>query len=166
MTELLDEKALEYARARGAELVGKKIVDGEVVDNPNAAWSISENTRDMLRSDVSQAIEQGWSNDRLADAIMENHGFSPERAEMIARTETAFADCAGNMAAYKESGIVQGKEWILGSEHDDDDECDLNSEAGVIPLDEPFPSGDEYPPQHPRCICDFIPVLSEEKGED
>ena len=165
ITDLLNEKALAYAQERGAELVGKKVVDGEVVDNPKAEWSISENTRDMLRSDVSQAIEQGWSNDRLAAAIEGNHGFSPERAEMIARTETAFADCAGNMAAYQESGIVQGKEWLLGSEHDLDDECNLNQEAGVIPLDEDFPSGDPYPPSHPRCVCDYIPALIEREGD-
>jgi hypothetical protein len=151
ITELLNEKALEYARERGAELVGKKIVDGELVDNPKAEWSIGENTRDMLRGDVSQAIEQGWSNDKLASVIEENHAFSPERAEMIARTETAFADTAGNMAAYRESGIVQGKQWVVGSEHDLDDECNENEAAGVIGLDEDFPSGDDGPPAHPNC---------------
>ena len=166
ITELLDEKALAYARERGAELVGKKWVDGELVDNPNAAWSIAENTRDMLRGDISQAIEEGWSNDKLAGVIEANHGFSEARAEMIARTETAFADTAGNMTAYRESGIVQGKEWIVGSEHDMDDECNENADAGIIGLDEPFPSGDDGPPAHPNCVCAVIPALIEGVDQD
>jgi hypothetical protein len=151
ITDLLDERALAYAQDRAAELVGKKWVDGELVDNPNAEWSIAENTREMLRGDISQAIEEGWSNDKLASVIEENYGFSPERSEMIARTETAFADVAGNMEAYRESGLVSGKEWIMGSEHDLDDECNENAAAGVVPLDEPFPSGDMDPPAHPNA---------------
>lgn len=152
ITNLLDEKALEYARTRGAELVGKKWIDGELVDNPDPEWSIAENTREMLRGDIADAIEEGWSNDKLAGVIEENYGFSAERAETIARTETAFADSAGNMTAYQESGLVSGKEWILGSEHDLDDDCNENAEAGVIPLDEDFPSGDQAAPAHPNCL--------------
>jgi len=166
ITELLDERALAYAQERAAELVGKKWIDGELVDNPKAEWSIAENTREMLRGDISQAIEEGWSNDKLASVIEENHGFSEARAEMIARTETAFADSAGNMAAYQESGLVSGKEWIMGSEHDLDDECNTNAEAGVIPLDEEFPSGDQTAPAHPNCVCDIRPVLAGQEGEE
>ena len=59
ITDLLNERALKYAQDRAAELVGKKWVDGELVDNPKAEWSISENTREMLRADVSQAMEEG-----------------------------------------------------------------------------------------------------------
>jgi hypothetical protein len=68
------------------------------------------------------------------------------------------------MIAYKESGIVEGKEWILGSEHDDDDECDDNVNDGVIPLDEAFSSGDMEPLAHPKCVCDVMPVLMELEG--
>ena len=149
MTEGMSSDALEYAESRAAALVTE----------------ISEATRDMLRSDVSHAIDEGWSTGKFADAIEENYAFSPERAETIARTETAFADSAGNMAAYRESGVVEGKEWVLGSEHPDDDECDVNAEAGVIPLDDDFPSGDDSAPSHPNCECDVMPVVYEENQE-
>lgn len=161
LTEKMSELALKYAKNRAAELVGKKWVKGELIDNPHAKWQITESTRDMLRADVAQAIEEGWSSGKLKNAIADNYAFSEDRAEMISRTEIGNADMQGNMIAYKESGIVEGKEWVLGSEHDDDDECDSNADAGVIPLDEAFPSGDMEPLAHPRCVCDLMPVLME-----
>jgi hypothetical protein len=141
----VNKLAVEWAENRAAELVTK----------------ITESSRDYLRADITQAVEEGWSTRQLADQLQANFGFSESRSETIARTETAFADCNGNFMAYKASGVVSGKEWILGSEHDDYDECDLNAAAGVIPLDEAFPSGDQTPPAHPRCVCDFLPVLAE-----
>ena len=153
MTNLVNQKAVEYAQTRSAELVGMKNIGSkelpEWIENPNAEWSITESTREMIRSTVETATEEGWSNQRVAKALRESEGFSKDRAMMIARTETAFADSNGNMAAYRASGVVTGKEWILGSNHDLDDDCDENSEAGVIPLDEPFPSGDDCAPLHP-----------------
>ena len=130
----------------------------------NAEWFIEQSTRDLLRGDVASAIEQGWSTNKLRDTLESNYAFSEQRAETIARTETAFADSRGNMIAYKESGVVSGKEWIMGSEHDIDDECDDNEAAGVIGLDDEFPSGDTEAPAHPNCVCDVLPVLAEQEA--
>lgn len=159
----VNQLAVEWAENRAAELVGKNLVDGRWVDNPNSKWTIDAATRDYLRADVTQAVDEGWSTQQLADALEENFAFSESRAEMIARTEIAKADVEGNLMAYRESGVVEGKESILGSEHGDPDECDDNAAAGVIPLDEPFPSGDMGPPYHPRCVCDVLPVLGEKE---
>lgn len=159
MTAKISTLAMKYAKDRAAEMVGKKWVEGELIDNPNAKWQIAESTRDMLRSDVTKAIEEGWSPNKLKNAIADNYAFSYDRAETIARTEITNADIQGNMIAYKESGVVTGKSWILGSEHDDDDECDQNADAGVIPLDEAFPSGDTEPLAHPKCVCDLMPEV-------
>ena len=162
MTETMSSSALKYAQERAAELVGKRILsDGTLIDNPHTKWMIEDATRDMLRGDVAKAVEEGWSTNKLRDALEDNYAFSEDRAEMISRTEIAFADTRGNMIAYKESGVVAGKQWILGSEHVDMDECDDNAQAGVIGIDEAFPSGDMEPPQHPNCVCDFLPVLAE-----
>lgn len=43
------------------------------------------------------------------------------------------------------------KAWIGGTCED----CMENSEAGFIPEDEVFPSGDDEPPAHPNCDCDL-----------
>lgn len=165
-TDQMNVLAEKYAEERAADLVGMRNIGSkelpEWIVNPDAKWSITESTRNMVRADVAQAIEEGWSNDKLAETLEDNRGFSEDRAEMIARTETAFADVEGNMQAYRESGIVEGKEWVMGSEHDDDDECNENAAAGVIGLDDDFPSGDDAPPSHPNCVCDVLPVVLEE----
>lgn len=164
ITNQLNEYALEYAQERSAEMVGKRWVDGELVDNPNAEWVISETTRDMLRDDIAQAIEDGTSNDDLADLISENYAFSDERAETVARTETAFADVAGNLNAYQESGQVDSKRWLTAP-----DCCDLCEELDgeVVGLEEDFPNdGGDGPPLHPNCRCDVLPVLTEEGADE
>lgn len=154
-------KAIEWAKDRAAELVGKKIlVDGSVVDNPNAVWAITESTREQLRSFVVSALEEGTSTADLATQLEDSYAFSEDRAETIARTELAHADVAGNMQAYRDSGVVDGKEWVLGSEHGDPDECDDAAAMGVVPLDDDF-GGIGDPPAHPKCVCDVLPVLAE-----
>jgi SPP1 gp7 family putative phage head morphogenesis protein len=141
--ELANEKAIAYAEERAAELVTK----------------VSDSTRDMLRSDVAQAMEEGSSNQDLADTIAQNYGFSDERSMVIARTETAYADVAGNLQAYRESGVVEGKKWITG-----DGCCDECQELDgvIVPLDEQFDGGVDGAPLHPNCRCDVLPVLGDD----
>lgn len=160
MLSVANENGIAFAEARAAELVGKRVQeDGTVIENPNPEYSIEQATREMIRGDVTTAMEQGLSNDELADLLGENYAFSEERALTIARTETAFADCQGNLVLYRESGVVTSKQWIVG-----DGCCDecaaVNGE--VVPLDGKFSNDVEAPPAHPNCRCDFIPVLSEQ----
>jgi len=158
----INERALQYAQQRSAEMVGmSRDENGDLIPNPNAEWQITESTREMLRSDVARALEEGMSNDDLADLLAENYAFSDERAEMIARTETAFADVAGNLSAYRESGLVESKQWIVG-----DGCCDDCQELDgvVVGIDEEFPNdGGDGPPLHPACRCDVLPVLNDEE---
>lgn len=164
ITNLVNLNAVDYALDRSAEMVGKKYVDGVLVDNPKAQWRIDDATREMLRVDVATAEEEGWSNDRLADAIGKNYAFSDDRAETIARTETAFADVNGNLAAYKASGVVAQKQWLTAP--DCCDEC-LDLDGVTVDLDEDFPDdGGDGPPLHPNCRCDVIPVLETNDEED
>ena len=160
MFEVANETGIAYARQRAAELVGKRWTeDGELVDNPRAEYAIDETTREQLRSTVTQALEGGWSNDRLADAIADSYTFSDERAEVVARTETAFADVQGNLTAWKASGEVAGKQWITAPDCCDD--C-LELDGVEVGIDEDFPGdGEDGPPLHPNCRCDVVAVLSE-----
>lgn len=163
MTGLLDERALEYADERAAELVGmRRSKRGKLIENPNPKFAISDTTRTGMQEIISNAVEEGWSTDDLATEIMDSWEFSRSRAETIARTELAFAHSHGNMAGWQESGEVDRKQSILGSEHDMDDMCDENAEAGPIGIDDDFPSGHFGPPYHPNCVCDMIPILREE----
>jgi hypothetical protein len=167
ITNQLDEEAQAYVIKRGAELVGKKVLaDGSIVDNPSATWSISETLRGDLRNVLTDGVEQGWSASHLGDVIESSGAFSESRALTIARTELAMAHVAGNVAGWKQSGQVTGKISLLGDLHDLDDECDDNADAGVVGIDEDFPSGDDFPPYHPNCVCDVEPVMDEDDEED
>lgn len=118
--------------------------------------SIEETTRDGVRALVTRSLDEGWTPDELADALMDAGVFSASRAEAIARTEVAASDIQGNLIGWKESGVVAGKEWKTGGGACDECE-DLDGE--VVDIDDEFPEGD--PPLHPNCRCDVLPVLGE-----
>ncbi len=149
---LSDTQALEYAEMRAAELVGKKWVDGVLVDNPSARWAITETTREDLREMIGQAFAEQWTPAELARRIDESFTFSAGRAEMIAQTETAFAQTAATVQTGKNFGATT-KSTQMSNLHDVDDECDLAQAAGEIPIDDPFPDGALHVPLHPRCCC-------------
>lgn len=159
LVHLVNERAVAIAEDRAASLVGKKWVDGELVDNPNAAWRIDESTRTLIRGDVSQALQEGWTNDELAKSLMDSAAFSESRALMVARTELAKADMEANAASWKESGLVAEKIWLLAQEPCD--VCTANAEQGAIPLEDAFSSEDTEPPAHPNCSCDLAPVVGD-----
>jgi SPP1 gp7 family putative phage head morphogenesis protein len=173
LEDLLRDKAETWAADRAAEMVGMRRVDGELVQNPDAKWRIDEGTRDMLRSTTERALNEGWSSQEMAAEIEASYPFSESRAEMIARTEIAKADIAGTMEGYRASGIVAGKTWLTAQDDMVSDECRECGEAGIIGLDDNFPSGEDAPPNHPNCRCvvlpvfdDEMPVLSSGEGEN
>jgi hypothetical protein len=149
IVDQVNEKAVAWAERHAADLV----------------TNLANTTRDKLRGDLAASIELGMSVNEIAAVIGKDYAFSEDRAELIAQTERAFADVAGNMTAYRESGVVSGKEWVLGPEHDDglDCNCSDNADAGVIGLDENFPGGEDAPPDHPGCVCDVLPVVVEDE---
>lgn len=160
---LANERAEAYARARAAELIGMRYVDGVLEANPNVSMTINDYVRSLIRKDVEQALEEGWSNQRLADSLQQNYAFNDARAETIARTEIGNADIEGNMQAYREAidnGIALKKQWIAGD--GECDECAANAEQGAINFDEAFQSGDDAPLAHPNCRCDILPILAGE----
>lgn len=163
IVEQVDVAALDFARVRAAKLVGmRRSEDGGWEENPNADYRISDVTRKDLRDLIYEAIEEGWSAQTLQNRILDSFSFSTNRAEMIARTELAFAHVNGNMQGWFESGEVFGKRSILADTHLQVDVCDENEQEGVIGLAENFQSGDLGAPYHPNCLCDVVPVLFDE----
>lgn len=152
--------ASEYARDRSAEMVGMKWVDGELVDNPNPVWAITDSTRDFIAAEVRKSLEEGVSNDILATRLQNGYAFSDSRAMMIARTETIKASNQGALAGYKASGVVEMKQWTTAEDDRVSEECQANGDQGAIPLDAAFDSGDDAPPVHPNCRCVIVPVVS------
>jgi hypothetical protein len=150
---------------RAAELVGMRYDgNGDLVPNPNAKWAITDGTRDLLAGDIDTAFKEGWTTDQLANALEENYAFSESRANTIARTEIARADMEGSMQAYRDSGVVAAKKWLLAEEPCEI--CQANAEDGIIDLDELFSSGDDAAPAHPNCECDVSPVVEDDSGSE
>jgi len=163
--DLADKFALEYALTRSAELVGKKWVNGVLVDNPDAKWAITETTREELRDLIGKAFAETWSPAELAKQIDASWMFSPGRAEMIAETETAMALTAATVHTGTEAGATT-KSVQMSNLHDVDDECDAAEQAGEVPVESPYPDGSIHVPLHPRCRCVellHIPTAPEEK---
>lgn len=160
----VNERAVNYARSRAAELVGRQVLpSGHIVDNPSPKWSITETTREGIRDMITRSLEENLGSDAIIEELQESFLFSPERAEMVSRTEIASANSQGAMEGYRaaaSTGIVVLKEWILGP--NPCEVCEANAAQGPIPLDEDFESGDDAVPAHPHCECAVIPVVGED----
>jgi len=150
ITDQVDAAAVAYAGRRGGELIK----------------DLAGTTDEAVRGLLERGVDEGMSADELSDAIEALGAFGEYRADMIARTELAFAHVQGNVEGWRDSEEVEGKRSILGDLHDVPDECDDAAEAGVVDLDEEFAPGLMFPPYHPNCICDVLPVLRARTNTD
>ena len=162
MVTNIRSRAVKWAHERAAEMVGMKWVGGELIQNPAAEWQITEGTREMIRAQVVEAMQNGDSVQELAGRLKESHAFSNTRARTIARTETAMADNMGNLIGWEETGLVAGKRWITAEDDKVSAICNTNGDMGVIGLHEHFAHGGMTPPAHPNCRCTVVPVLAED----
>jgi hypothetical protein len=158
--------AAEWARQHAAEMVGKKFdSNGDIVDDPRAAYSITESTRSMVKDVIVQGIESGDSAEDIVSRVQEV-GFSRERAEEIVEAEVGNANSAGTLEGYKvakSAGVDVKKGWLtVGDERVDDDICGPNEDQGPIPLDQPFQSGHMHPLGHPHCRCSLLAYVGSE----
>lgn len=114
--------------------------------------SYTGNIKEDITLKVMEGVELGQSNEDIADGIKQFFDDQSDyRALRIARTETINAYGAGALEGYRQSGVAIGKFWQPDSEA-----CPIcvdNADAGVIGLDEEFPSGDQAPTAHPQCEC-------------
>lgn len=163
ITDFVDAHAVTWAKERAAEMIGKRFDGDKLVENPNPRWAITESTREYLKGSINSAVEEGWSPQKLAKEIGANEQIWDDRAKMIARTELNAAHAQGNVIGWRESGVVKGKQslCIHDENYQGDDPCPGNADAGVIGLDELFPSGDDAPPFHPNCKCVLLPVVDD-----
>jgi 2'-5' RNA ligase len=150
---VLNKRALEYARARAAEMVGMKWVGGELVTNPNAIWAITDTTRDVLKGLIENAFTQGQTPAQLGVSIEQTGIFSAWRADLIASTEMARATRQGARDTAKEVGVV-GKSSETSGDHTEencDGSCDEAEDRGVIAIDEDYGVAGHF--DGPGCNC-------------
>lgn len=135
-----------YARDYSIERTGRLITD------------IGETTLTTVREKLGIAIDGGMSVKDYADLLESSGVFGEKRAMLIARTETSLAHNEGAVQSYIDSGVVEGKEWLIAS--DACDEC-LPYNGEVVGVNETFSNGEYAPPLHPNCRCTTIPVIDE-----
>lgn len=114
---------------------------------------IDESTRDMLRDDIAAGLADNLSYSDIADKLQDSYAFSDDRAELIATTEIRIANGNGNLEAMRQgidAGLNLMKYWQADA--DPCPECVENEDAGPIPIDEDFPSGDAVDPAHPNAV--------------
>jgi hypothetical protein len=145
-----------------AELVGRRVDKyGKISSNPKSEQNILDTTRRDIRSSISTSIALGEdvtsATNRLSSIIN-----NPDRAELIARTETVNSFGQGLKEFGTQSGAI-GKEW---DDTGATDECADNTAQGPIDIDENFSSGDDAPAAHPNCRCNMRLIYQNELDDN
>ena len=119
---------------------------------------LNDETANRMRTVISNAIKEKRGINGLARDIRKQfNDMSRVRSQTVARTETCDALENSFMDRAKDLGVT-GKEWIVT---DPCPICEANGNAGIIPINDLFPSGDLRPPAHPNCRCALAPVILE-----
>ena len=144
--------------------------------------TLANGTQRELDRKIETGVRNGLSTDEIARSIaglLEEEpktGIIPirARAEMIARTELAMIHEEAKLLAWKESGVVQYKQWQLSAGACESCQALARLQPNPIPLDEPFAVQGQTvgkikvwktmmtAPLHPNCRCGTIEVLADE----
>ena len=144
-------QAVNWARDYGSKLVTK----------------MSDESRSRLAQIISDGIQNKRGLEGLASDIRkEFEDMSVTRSRLIAKTETGNALGQSFLDRNRDMG-VDGKEWVLGSggREGNCQDCIDNADAGVIPIEQEFPSGVMTVLQHPGCTCACAPAMLKRKEE-
>lgn len=147
---------------------------------PNFSFRVNEETARELRRTLAEGLEAGESIPDLRNRVQDVFNFGRKyRATRIARTETIRASNRAAEFAYMQSGVVEGKEWLIADDERTcpfcrymDEATDIKTQSlGANFLDK----GDtlevdgkvlkldyediQDPPLHVSCRCTIIPIL-------
>jgi hypothetical protein len=123
--------------------------------NDTTAKELNE-ALDQLRQELVEGITTGDTRTLMRNRVMDVfEDLDKNRATMIAHTESSRARHAAQITTVSESGVAQGKQWLIAA--DACIICQGYAAQGVIPFDQPFGVTDygpvEHPPGHPNCFC-------------
>ncbi len=178
---LLPEGAIKYDLLFGK--ASEFVVEATEGTARRMAQSVSNSLADRVTNIIRSAIEDSAKGTDVIELLQEQ-GFNEGRAQAIARTETASAYSEGQNAAWKASGVVKGKTWLVSPFA-----CPFCLSAfkkygsKPIPLDQPYyplgatiTAGDKMmtldyrvtmgPPLHPNCRCGERPEIDYSGGEE
>ena len=148
------------------------------------ARSVSESLAERVSNIIRVGIEETATGTDVI-GLLEEAGFDENRAQTIARTESARAYTDGQNAAWEASGVVKGKTWLVSPFACEFCEAaakqfgeksvgvtDAFYERGstitgasgaTMALDFDDTSG---PPLHPNCRCSLLPVIDYEGPDE
>ncbi len=123
------------------------------------ATVVDTTTQKWVAQTIESGLKQGMSDADIVKYLREEVvAEAEERADIIAETELAYAINLVEQEAFKRNGIEK-KRWVTAEDERVEELCIANETAGVINIDQMYPSGVMTPPQHQRCRCFSVPVL-------
>lgn len=154
--------------------------------NRRIARDIPDSLQKEVRREIANGMRRGEDTTTVASKLQEMKGqWTDSRAKRIARTETRYAQEAGKMEGWGQSGVVAGKEFLIAP-----GACpvckavDMQVKGKMFPIGgKMFDKGDSIkytddggkkqkfkfnytsmkgPPVHPNCRCTLIPVIGED----
>ncbi len=137
------------------------------------SFYVSNSTAQALRGTLDEGIRAGETLAQLTERV--NTLFKDKKgweAERIARTEVSTASSFGRQAAYMQSDVVDGKEWLSADdERTRDSHLSENMKARIVKKGEMFVLGSGVATMGPglsgvaeediNCRCVSIPVISD-----
>lgn len=145
--DLSQQRAQLYLRVQGLKFISE--VNGHTIDR--------------LKATLSEGLGKEEGIPELASRVDDVFDIAlGSRSEKIARTEVLRSTNFATTEAYRQSGVVEGKEWLTARDERVDDEC-AALDGNIVELDSNFKEGgisEEYPPLHPNCRCTLLPVLT------
>lgn len=140
------------------------------------AEDVNDETEKQLRATITEAVSNGEAWTELSARVQDVFGnASTVRADRIARTETSRAQTFGDLEAWKQSGVVESKEWFTAEDERVCPFCNAldgrveDIDTNFFDKGDTFEQGDDQSlslsyddvpgaPLHVNCRCVLLPV--------
>ena len=140
---------------------------------PKFSFETNKETIAELKKTLREGLAEGESIPKLRKRVNKVFDFSERyRSIRIARSETIRASNFGAEEAYIQSGVCEGKEWLIARDERLCENCEEMDgkkaslgkpfDTGGMDIDLDYTDGEmPYPPLHCNCRCAIVPILIE-----
>jgi HK97 family phage portal protein len=143
-------------------------VQAWLAQRANLLSVVSDDIFEEIRGLLRQGLDAGQSTEELAQAIRELYNeLGDARSMTIARTESAGAINAGQLDAYRKSGVKK-KRWLTARDEKVRPSHAAAAAQGAIPMEQAFVNGLVAPHQAGapadeviNCRCTLVPVVED-----
>lgn len=131
------------------------------------ASSMLDTEQEKMADILNAGVKAGKSVPQIRKEIQEAFDdLKKVQAERITRTEVLRVSNEAAVDAWKQSGVVEGKQWLTAEDDRVDEEC-AEYNGKIIDLDgiytkTSYESVGE-PPLHPNCRCVVLPILVDKR---